>query len=166
MANELYNFLRVRASHSYRMLLRELDGLSEKDAIKFVYSDWPDHRWGVGQNGSIAGIVYHVAAWKQMTLPVFQVDGRLMTTDEFQSTAELYPGPADWHAVLSWLQAVGDEWNREMLLQSPEGFESSRDWEGKAIPVRSFVVEMYEHDIQHASQIAYLKQRLGCASEK
>ena len=69
----LANFIKKRAEHSYGYLLAQIESLSPEEALAGSRSDWPDHRWGVGQNGSIAGIVYHVAAWKQMTLPLFQV---------------------------------------------------------------------------------------------
>ena len=152
-------FLRGRADRSYRALLKEIDGVSQQDAERFSSSGWPDHRWGVGQNGSIAGIVYHVAAWKQMTLPVFSLAGSPLSRDQFDASAA--PALSDWKALEVWITEVGDAWNRAMLAMPDLELESTRIWEGQTLPVWSFIVEMYEHDIQHASQIAYVKQLIA-----
>ena len=69
-------FLRARGARHLRHLLAEIEGLNAQEALHFRQDNWPDHRWGIGQNGSIAGIVYHVAAWKQLTLPFLLPGGQ------------------------------------------------------------------------------------------
>jgi len=155
---ELAAFLKNRAEHGYRDLGAQIEGLSATEALAGRRADWPDHRWGVGQNGSIAGIVYHVAAWKQMTLPVFQPEGRPLLRAEFDTEAA--PDPDDWQGIQAWLKQVGMAWSAELAALAPEAFGRPLLWEGTnpTITMAKFVAEMYEHDIQHASQIAYLRQ--------
>ncbi len=156
MPDSLCDFLRTRAQRSFNELLKEISDVSKEDALLFAEEHWPDHRWGVGQNGSIAGIVYHVAAWKQMTLPAFEPGGEALNRDEFDPKGA--PELTNWPAITAWLTKVGEAWKTQMLNLSDDDFDEVRRWESNQVPLKSFIVEMYEHDIQHASQIAYIKQ--------
>ncbi len=158
MTQTFCEFLRRRSERSFRLLLSEIAGLTERDVFQFRTDNWPDHRWGVGQDGSISGIVYHVAAWKQLTLPIFEPGGRPLTRAEFDAAAA--PRRDNWPAIESWLRLVGEEWNARLNDLPDDEFDSTRNWEGVMLPLSSFAVEMLEHDIQHTSQIAYIKQRI------
>lgn len=158
----LGTFLKKRAERSYSRLLTQIEGLSAEEALAGSRSDWPDHRWGIGQNGSIAGIVYHVAAWKQMTLPMLAPNGRPLSREEFD--ADTAPAPDDWQGIQAWLKQVGMAWSAELAALSTETFDRILIWEGHPSTVAEFVVEMVEHDIQHTSQIEYLRQQLRLAS--
>jgi len=160
MAQTLPEFLRARADRSFRDMLAEIQDVTIGEAFQFRVDNWPDHRWGIGQDGSIAGIVYHVAAWKQLTLPLFEPGGRPGTRDEFDAAAA--PSRDDWPAIYTWLREVGKKWNARISALSDEEFDSTRDWEGAMLPISSFVVELMEHDVQHAAQIAYIKQLIAC----
>jgi hypothetical protein len=157
-------FLKNRAERSYRSLLSQIDGLSATEALAGRAPDWPDHPFGIGQNGSIAGIVYHVAAWKQMTLPIFQPDGRPLSRAEFD--ADTVPALDDWQGIQAWLKQVGMAWSAELALLQVAAFDRLVAWEGTNLTVANFVVEMVEHDIQHASQIEYLRQQWKHASSR
>jgi len=161
MEEALAAFLKTRAERSYRNLLAQIEGLSADEALAGSRPDWPDHRWGIGQNGSIAGIVYHVAAWKQLGLPVFQPGGRPLLRADFDSTSA--PAPDDWQGIQSWLKQVGTAWNDALAALPTEAFDTYVRWEGTepSITLAKFIAEMYEHDIQHASQIEYLRQQLA-----
>lgn len=152
----LATFLKKRTERSYRNLLQQIQGLSTEEALAGSRSNWPDHRWGVGQNGSIAGIVYHVAAWKQMALPLFEPGGRPLSREEFDT--DVAPAPDDWLGIQAWLKQVGMAWNAEVAALSEEAFDLTITWDGFSFTLAKFVAEMYEHDIQHASQIEYLRQ--------
>src|SRR5437868_6975462 len=102
MPETLPEYLRRRAVRSFRYLLREAESVSTEDALRFVSHDWPSHRFGIGQNGSMAGIVFHVAAWKQLTLPLFETRGTWIPVDSFDYS--LAPAPDDWTALLAWLR--------------------------------------------------------------
>ncbi|MCW3100502.1 MAG: hypothetical protein JWL77_6120 [Chthonomonadaceae bacterium] len=148
--------MKKRADHGYRYLLTQIDGLSAEEALAGSRPDWPDHRWGIGQNGSIAGIVYHVAAWKQMTLPLFQPGGRPLSREDFD--ADSAPALDDWAGIQAWLKQAGMAWSAELAALPTEAFDTVLTWEGITLTVAKFVAEMYEHDIQHAAQIEYLRQ--------
>ena len=158
MPETLPIFLKRRAARSYRYLLEQTADLTSEEARKHRRTEWADHKWGIGQDGSIAGIIYHVAAWKQMTLPVFAPGGQALTRKEFDAAAA--PSPDDWPAILAWLQQIGAAWIAALESLSETDFDADREWEGHVLPLSSFIVEMYEHDIQHAAQIEYLRQEL------
>src|SRR5262245_15663768 len=108
MTETLPAFFKRRAERSYRYLLEQIENLTPEEALRNRRQDWPDHKWGLGQNGSIAGIVYHVAAWKQMTLPVFAPGGRARTREEFDPATA--PALEDWPGIVAWLKQVGGDW--------------------------------------------------------
>src|SRR5262249_16649324 len=65
-------FVKQRAERSFHNLQKQTEGLPPEEALRDRRPDWPGHRWGIGQDGSIAGMIYHVTAWKQMTLPLLE----------------------------------------------------------------------------------------------
>jgi hypothetical protein len=150
-------FLVDRARRSLAYLLREAEAVTTEQALLGRRADWPDHPWGIGQDGSIAGIVYHVAAWKQLTLPILQPGGRSRGRADFDpSTA---PRPDDWPALLAWLRSSGVEWAAALEALPDTEFHSTREWEdGAPITLAQFIAEMIDHDVQHAAQIEYLRQ--------
>ena len=151
-------FLRGRAIRSFRYLLREAEAVTAKEAARFARPDWPPHRFGVGQDGSIAGIVYHVAAWKQVTLPLLAQNGPILPIEDFDRKSA--PAPDDWPALLAWLKTVGAAWNETALSLPDAAFDGLRNWGSETITLAEYIAEMVEHDTQHAAQIEYLRQRL------
>lgn len=149
-------FLKRRAERSFRYLLIQLKEVTPEEALHHRHPDWPDHRWGIGQNGSIAGIVYHLAAWKQLTLPMLRPEGKPLTRAAFD--AESAPSPDDWPALLAYLKQVGTAWQAELAALPDEALDETRTWEGETLTLAKVVVEMMEHDIYHTGQIEYLKQ--------
>lgn len=162
MEEALVDFLKKRAERSYRNLLTQIEGLSPEEALFGSRPDWPDHRWGIGQNGSIAGIVYHVAAWKQLGLPALQPGGRPLSRAEFD--ADIAPALDDWAGIQAWLKQIGMAWSAELAALAPEAFDTPVTWDGVSFTVAKFITEMYEHDIQHAAQIEHLRQQLTLLS--
>jgi hypothetical protein len=150
-------FLKQRAERNFRLLVKEVSNLTPEEALYDRHSGWPDHRWGIGQNGSIAGIVYHVAAWKQMTLPLFQPEGRAGTREEFDASSA--PAPDDWPGILAWLKQAGTAWHAQLTALSDEAFATTRLWEGHTITLTEYIIEMIEHDVYHLAQVEYLRQR-------
>ena len=150
-------FLKKRAQRSLAYLLREAEAVSPKDAFRFRRDDWPDQKWGIGQDGSIAGIVYHVAAWKQLTLPILAPHGKALSRGDFDP--ETAPSPTDWAAVCHWLRQVGTKWNAAVDALPDAEFDATREWEGGSeITLTDYIIEMIQHDVQHAAQIEYLRQ--------
>jgi hypothetical protein len=158
MPDTLPVFLKQRAESSFLYLQKQTQDLTPTQALRYHDSHWPDHRWGIGQDGSIAGIVYHVAAWKQMTIDLFARDGIAIDRGLFDATSA--PAPDDWPALLDWLDRIGTEWNTRLSTLPETVFDETREWAGATITLADYVTEMLEHDIQHAAQVEYLKQRM------
>jgi len=156
MPESLPIYLKRRADRSLNYLLRQAEAVSAEDALRGRRDDWPDQPWGIGQDGSIAGIVTHVAAWKQLTLPLFQPNGKAGGRADFDTATP--PDPNDWPALLDWLRRIGREWNSALEALTDAEFDSLRDWEGTQISIAQFASEMIQHDVQHAAQIEYLRQ--------
>jgi hypothetical protein len=157
MPQTLPAFLRKRAEQSLAYLCREAGAVGQEDAFRGCCQNWPDQKWGIGQNGTVAGIVYHVAAWKQLTLPMFPPNGKALTRADFNAAAA--PGANDWPGIVNWLTRIGADWNAALAALSDAEFDAEREWEdGVRITLTQFVTEMIQHDVQHAAQIEYLRQ--------
>jgi hypothetical protein len=157
MSETLAAYLKRRAERHFRYLYDQIEGITESEARADRLPGWPGHRWGIGQDGSIAGIVYHVAAWKQLTLPLFAPGGQAGTAADFDAT--LAPPLDDWPGLRAWLRQVGAAWNAELARLPESAFDETREWEGTTLTMAKIVTEMLEHDLMHASQIEYLRQR-------
>jgi hypothetical protein len=153
----LADFLKGRAKRSFRKLLEQVEGVTPEEALRDLRPNWPDQRWGIGQNGSIAGLVYHVAAWKQMTLPLFRSGSRALMREEFDPNT--VPATDDWPGLVAWLKRAGLNWNRAVNRLPEAAFDETRAWDGMTLTLGKIIVEMIEHDVQHTAQIAYLRQR-------
>jgi hypothetical protein len=162
MSNDLAPFLRSRSERNFHVLLRSVQSVTAEQAGLFARADWPGHRWGIGQDGSISGIVYHVAAWKAMTMPMLSPGGQAISRQDFDFAAA--PDPRDWPGLVAWLQQVGEDWLTRLAQLPDNTFDESREWESTRITVAQLITEIMEHDVQHASQIDYLQQRI--AAEK
>jgi hypothetical protein len=156
MPETLPAFVKTRAERSFRNLLKQIEGLTAEEARRGSLPNWPGHRWGIGQNGSIAGIVFHVAAWKQLTLPLLSGGkARTQEADDFDAA----PAPDDWPGLVAWLQQVGEAWNAALSRLPEADFDTPTEWEGMTLTLARIITEMYEHDIQHAAQIEFLRWR-------
>ncbi len=163
MSETLSSYLKRRGGKAYRSLLNEIEGVDAEQALAGRRSHWTSHRWGVGQNGSIAGIVYHVAAWKSMTLMMFDPELKTLETVAFDVASA--PAPDDWEGIVVWLKTVGDRWNEALQTLPDAEFDKEKIWEGSSLTVAEFIAEMYEHDVQHASQIENLFQAMKVDKE-
>ena len=158
MAESLVDFLKKRATRSFRDILREVETLTPQQAFHGRSKNWPSQKWGVGQDGSIAGIVYHVAAWKRMSLKV--LDPNVSVVQGSPADLASAPSPDDWEGILGWLKSVGEEWNAAIQNLPPEEFDARKTWEGESMLVSDYIAHLYEHNLQHASQIECLKQTM------
>jgi hypothetical protein len=147
--------LRSRAHRWFCRLCNELTDLTNEQALAGSRADWPRHAYGIGQNGSIAGIIYHVAAWKTMTLPAL-TGGTMIPLQEFDESQA--PEATDWPGIRTWLEEIGQRWNEALDSLPDERFDESLSWEGRSILMTAFLLEMIDHDVQHSSQIEYIKQ--------
>lgn len=158
MPPSLPQFLKSRAERNFSYLLREVGATTAEEARRFASNDWVPHKWGIGQNGSIAGIVYHVAAWKSLSLSLFEPVPLLRVAEDFDPATA--PAMDDWEGVVMWLREVGTQWNEALGALPESEFDRPCPWEESPIPIWEVAVEFIEHDVQHAAQIEYLRQRL------
>ena len=150
-------FLKHRAARGLTYLLTQAEAISADDAFRGRRSDWPDQPWGIGQDGSIAGIVYHTAAWKQLTIGIFAANGKALARMDFDPANA--PDSDDWEAILIWLRRIGMDWNSALIALPDSEFDELREWEGGyRITLTDYIETMIKHDIQHAAQIEYLRQ--------
>ena len=63
-----------------------------------------------------------------------------------------------WADYLAWFQQVGAAWNAALSALSEADFDAVRQWDGTTLTLAKLIVEIYEHDIQHAAQLEYLRQ--------
>src|SRR5215212_8513826 len=92
--------LRAHLAHQlrsgYRALARSVEGLTEAQGQEGARSDWRRYRWGSGLDGSIAGIVWHAALWKQNFACGLE-------TGQFPAEVTIEPPATNWTALCDWL---------------------------------------------------------------
>ena len=155
MTDTLDLHLKRRAAHALRDFKRSIEGLTEEEARRDGRPSWPGQKWGLGQDGSIAGIVYHVAAWKSLSLPLLKGEPA-PPMEQFDSAR--VAGHNDWTGIVAWFLEIADEWNAAVASLPEEAFDEQRELEGQTMTLAALVTEIYEHDLQHAAQIDYLRQ--------
>lgn len=156
MPETLPDFLRRRAVRACRAFHKELLRVTPAQASADANPNWQTHPWGIGQNGSIAGIVYHVTAWLELTLPALR-GGTLKRGTEFDPASA--PSAEDWDAIRAWFVRTSEEWTNALAALPDADFDRELSWEGDTLTVAQYVVEMYEHFIYHDGQVQYLKQK-------
>lgn len=158
MAPTLLEFLKAESQKAYQNFKKQIVGLSEEQAFRYAHPHWPNHPWGIGQNGSIAGIVYHVAAWKECLLPALSSRQGFSPAQVADKLPPLY---SSWSTISTWYERVGQEWCSQLsAVQEPELDSLCAFPEEEAIPLYKLIKEIMLHDVQHASQIEYLRQRI------
>src|SRR4051794_20917353 len=94
----LHAYLRNRLEHAYRELERSLDGVDAVEACWGADPRWSRYRHGAGLDGSIQGIVRHVAAWKHVV-----ADGLDSRSDAFPDAEAVLPHEEGWAGLRAWL---------------------------------------------------------------
>lgn len=156
MPATLPKFLKQRTVRACRYFQKEIGSVTTEEAFRDTASNWQPHKWGIGQNGSLAGIVYHVTAWLVLSLPVLQGGNPLAVTDFADDAA---PSQDDWQGIRQWFDTTAAIWT-QALTELPEvEFDRSLEWEGQTITVAECLVDLYEHFVYHDGQIQYLKQK-------
>lgn len=151
MSEGLREHLCDRLGASFRQLERALAGIGEAEAFAGVDPAWPRERWGVGLDGSIAGIVWHVAAWKA-------VAATGLASGTFPSPGEVEPPDPSWDGRREWLR---DGQARLAAALSGIGTAALGErvtLEGEEMTVALLFTHMMEHDQYHAGQVNLLRQ--------
>jgi len=156
MPETLPEFLKQRTVRACRSFHKEIDGVTTEEALREASANWQPHKWGIGQNGSVAGIVFHVTAWLVLSLPALRGGNPQSMTDFATHVA---PAQEDWQGIRQWFDATAALWT-QALTELPEAeFDRPLEWEGQKITVAECLVDMYEHFTYHDGQIQYLKQK-------
>lgn len=92
MVTVLHAYLLERLHTGFREFDRAAAGLTESQSRIATDPNWRRYRWGIGLNGSIAGIVRHVAAWKEIAAAGVE-SGR------FPADNEVRPEAAGWEGL-------------------------------------------------------------------
>lgn len=138
----------------FRRVMEATEGLTEAEAMAGARPDWRRDRWGVGLDGSIAGIVWHLAAWKQICAAGIE-------TGQFPPQAAVSPPAPGWPALREWLVEGHRRLEACFARADEAGLERALSFEGETQTVASLLTHLLEHDFYHAGQINLLRQQHG-----
>jgi uncharacterized damage-inducible protein DinB len=149
----LHAYLKERLRNGRRELTQALAGIEAADAVRGASPSWRRYRYGVGLDGSIAGIVRHVGAWKHAIAA--GIPGGAFPDPEAVAM------PEDWTSLLASLE-VGHEAAEQALarVSEPE-LEHALELEGDPMPIHELFSILIDHDHYHAGQINLLRQQFG-----
>jgi uncharacterized damage-inducible protein DinB len=150
----LHEYLKSRLLDAYRELSRSLAGLSEADARAGASVEWRRYRYGIGLDGSIAGMVWHVAAWKHVL-----ADG--IEGGVFPDVEAVLPHDFGWSGLLHWLESGHARLARALEELKAEDLERLLTLEGRPTPLLSLFSIAMDHDRYHAGQVNLLRQQMG-----
>lgn len=147
--------LGLHAEHAYEALLESLNDVPEEQAWAVAGLDGPDY---LHSNGSILGIVQHIASCKVMYASAgfrnLEVRWRLCA-DRIEALG------SDWHANLAYLEESQDYWMSSWhdLQEADLPALRQTNW-GVEWPAWRIIATMTHHDSYHAGQIALLRASL------
>jgi uncharacterized damage-inducible protein DinB len=150
----LKSHLQDRARSAYRRLRESLTDLTAADADKDARPDWRRYRFGTGLDGSITGIVRHLAVWKHAA-------AHGLRSGVFPDAELLLPDALTGDELLAWLDAGHEALAMELARLPEEELANTVAWEGHSMPVHILLAHMIEHDQYHAGQINLLRQQWG-----
>lgn len=155
MSAALHEHLTYTLGAAYRQLRRSLEGLTPEQAAEGTVPGWKQFQFGVGLDGSIQGMVRHVAVWKHAAAVG-------LATGEFPEATTLR-WPAEWPDLLVWLEE-GQQALEELLagMKASELLEPV-SWEGEELTRSGVLTLVLEHDHYHAGQVNLLRQMRGHA---
>jgi hypothetical protein len=158
MAFLLHDHLRERLSASFHQVERALAGIDEEAAYAGADPGWRRYRFGVGLDGSIAGIVRHLAAWKAIA-----AEG--LETGRFPREDVVGPAGPGWAGLLAWLREGQARLAAALEARDEAALAEQVTFEGERMSVRLLFTHMVEHDQYHAGQVNLLRQLRGQMEE-
>ena len=153
----LHAFLLEKSRDRFAATLRVVENLPEEDALRDSRPDWPRHDYWVGQDGSIAGIVHHLAAWRDAYCELLR--GRNV------EPTDLHPPAAGWPGLKQWLAESADDWLSlvESIPESESEVPLNVPGVSLGLTPLKMMWEMLEHEIEHSGQITYILESRKCA---
>ena len=152
-AESVYPFVAMRSRERFVSTVALVKDLTDEEAVRDARPDWPRHEYWVGQDGSIAGIVYHVAAWRQVYIELLK--GRNL------EPADVSPTESGWEGTKRWLAESAEEWLRltESIPKTEVEIPISVPGVSAGLTPLKMMWTMLEHEIEHSAQIAYLIEK-------
>ena len=150
----LHEYLSRRLPAAYRQLHRALEDVDAAQAAVGADLAWRQYRFGYGLDGSIFGIVRHVAAWKQIAAVG-------LATGEWPEPEATSAATEDWDELLAALEAGQAALERELERRAPEALAETVSFSGWPMTVAEVFAHLLEHDQYHAGQINLLRQQHG-----
>jgi uncharacterized damage-inducible protein DinB len=157
MELSLKEHLEWQLRSAYRNMARAIEGLTEEQTRAGARPDWRRYQWGSGLDGSIAGIVWHAALWKQNF-----AEG--LGTGVFPSEESITPPSTDWDGLRRWLADGQTRLEAAVTRLTEAELGEAWEWEGMVKPLVRFLTYIIEHDSYHAGQIELLRQLRGYPS--
>lgn len=146
----LRDYVLRRAGKAYRRFEESLEGLSGEEAALDADPDWRRYEHGDGLDGSIRGIVRHVALWKRIA-----AEG--LVSGVFPEPGAL-PWPGEWAPLLAWLAEGQQRLTEAATGLSPEALDEEAVWLGYRMTRATLIGNMTEHDQYHAGQVNLIRQ--------
>jgi uncharacterized damage-inducible protein DinB len=150
----LHEHLRRQLRGGFRAVSKAVAGLTEEQAWEGARPDWRRYRWGSGLDGSVAGIIWHVALWKQNF-------AQGLESGAFPPEESITPPGVGWNALVAWLADGQARLEAAFERLSAADLAVPRQWEGETAPLARLLSYIIEHDFYHAGQIQLLRQLRG-----
>ena len=150
----LHDHLKGRTAAAYRQLAKSLTGVTEEEALRGADPGWRRYRHGTGLDGSIAGIVRHVAVWKHAAATG-------LARGVFPDPESLQPSGPEWAELLAWLEEGHARLAQALEALRPSDLQQTLRWEGQSLTVLDALAHLIEHDQYHAGQVNLLRQQQG-----
>jgi uncharacterized damage-inducible protein DinB len=147
----LFEHLQDRLRASFRQLERALAGLDAGAARAGADPAWRRDERGLGLDGSIAGIVRHLAAWKEVAAAGLE-------TGVFPPAGEVGPGESGWEGLLAWLRAGHGRLASALESGGEARLAETVLFDGEPMTVALVLTHLIEHDQYHAGQVNLLRQ--------
>lgn len=129
-----------------------LRGIGAGEAEAFRLANWPHHSDWSGEDGSISGIVFHVAAWKQA-----YAEG--LECGTWGDEKALQPETDTWLGRVAWLNEGHDRLVCALRRHEEDECSSVLINDRPYTLPDIFLDAMAHHDVYHAAQVNYLRQR-------
>ena len=120
----LQEHLRRQLRGGFRAVSKAIAGLTEAQAGEGAQPGWRRHRWGSGLDGSVAGIIWHLALWKQNF-------AQGLGTGTFPAEESIAPPAAGWDALEAWLADGQARLEAAFESLSAADLAETREWEGE-----------------------------------
>ncbi|HEY3283221.1 MAG TPA: DinB family protein [Armatimonadota bacterium] len=154
MNPEMKEYLAKRSASAFKRLWAATEGVTEEQARVTLRPNWVRQLWGVGLDGSLAGVLLHVAAWKAVVL-----EGVL--TGRFPSEEAVKPTEPGWEGLRQWLRCSHEQLLQWMDARTPEQLDQPITWTDFQGPAATLFTHLLEHDRYHTGQLQLLRQYLG-----